>query len=717
MKSMICKKSFYKWDDLTLVYAEVDRVVSFFVVPTSLAGKVTDDKLMMEYIRKNGFTHVHNDPMVQIAFLGDIGEKEFSAGVCMNNASSCYEFHLKDQKEQRGDGYRELISVFENGKGQIYEQHIHKKDNVNALECFSVFRNEGESVTVEMIPSITLNCISPFCQDNDADNLLIHRLRTNWSTEGKLETRKASELQLEDSWSSYGFRVSRIGQIGSMPCRTYMPFTALEDRNAGCTWAVALEAPMSWHLDVLHHQASISISGGIADFESGQFRKRIRRGESFRTWSAYVTAVAGGLEEACSCLQDEYAEKLHVPEIEDTLPVIYNEYCYSWGEPSMEKLRPMIDTCAVLGVKYFVVDVGWWRPDERSWYTFGDWNPSSVLFPDGLKELTEYIHAKGMIPGLWFEFESVSADSELYAAHPDFLLKRDNATILHRERAFLDFRKEEVHALMQKKVIELLRDNGFGYVKIDYNEPIGIGCDGAESYGEGLRLQVESVRSFFREIAEKIPGIVMEICSSGGHRLEPGFLQLGSMASFSDAHLGLEGAMIAADLHRWMLPKQMQIWAVLLREYSVARTYYTIVKGMLGRYCLSGELNILTEKQRSAVEESLKFYNAIRCVIKQGDTLIHFTEGLTSLRHPEGMRWLIRFSKDKKQAVGWLFALGRGNIAEIRDTRLYGYEVVRSFVCGNVEKTDECLKVIQDSDDNTILSAAILLQREENDET
>ena len=117
------------------------------------------------------------------------------------------------------------------------------------------------------------------------------------------------------------------------------------------------------------------------------------------------------------------------------------------------------------------------------------------------------------------------------------------------------------------------------------------------------------------------------------------------------------------------------------------------------------------------MEESLKFYNAIRCVIKQGDTLIHFTEGLTSLRHPEGMRWLIRFSKDKKQAVVWLFALGRGNIAEIRDTRLYGYEVVRSFVCGNVEKTDECLKVIQDSDDNTILSAAILLQREENDET
>lgn len=709
---MKCQKVFYKWDDLTLVYADVEGLLSFVVVPSSLADQVTDDKFTMEYIRKNGFTHVRNDPMVQVSLLGDVGEKEFSAGIVMNNTSSCYEFKFQSRKEIQKDGYRELISTFVNGKGQFYEQHIRKREGINALKCFVVFRNEGDSVVLENLPSVTINCISPFCADNDTDRLLIHRLRTNWSAEGKLETRTASDLQLEDSWSSYGFRVSRIGQNGSMPCRTYMPFTAVEDKDADCTWAVSLEAPMSWHLDVLHHQASVSISGGIADFESGHFRKRIEKGESFCSWSAYVTAVRGGLEEACSNLQDAYNASLNLPETEDTLPIIYNEYCYSWGEPSMEKLRPMIDKCAQLGVKYFVVDVGWWRPDERSWYTFGDWQPSKILFPNGLKELTEYVRSKGMIPGLWFEFESVSNDSILFAEHPEYLLTRDGCILRHRERAFLDFRKAEVRECMREKVIGLLHENGFGYVKIDYNEPVGIGCDGAESYGEGLRQQTESVRGFFRELSREIPGIVMEICSSGGHRLEPGFLQLGSMASFSDAHLGLEGAMIACDLHRWMLPRQMQIWSVLLREYSLSRTYYTIIKGMCGRYCLSGELDVLTEQQAAAVQASVEFYNEIKGVIRSGDTLVHFQEGLSSLRHPAGTRWMIRFSKDRKQAVVWLFALKRGNMAQIREQRLLDYKIVKSFVCGKVEKTGDSLSVIQETEEDGILSAAVLLQRD-----
>ena len=337
-----------------------------------------------------------------------------------------------------------------------------------------------------------------------------------------------------------------------------------------CTWAVSLEAPASWHIDAVHHQTSICLTGGIADFESGHFRKKLAPGEEYRTYSGFLTAVEGGLEEACAALQELYAARLALPPAEEDLPLIYNEYCYSWGNPGMETLKPVIDECARLGVREFVVDVGWWRPDERSWYTFGDWNPSPVLFPEGMGELTSYIRARGMIPGLWFEFEGVSADSTLFGAHADWLLTRDGYPIRHRERSLLDFRKPEVIGYLREKVIKLLKENDFGYVKVDYNEPIGIGCDGAESYGEGLRQQIACVISFFEEIRREIPGIVIEVCSSGGHRLEPKFLSLASMASFSDAHLGLEGAVIAADLHRYMLPRQMQIWAVVEAQDSLS---------------------------------------------------------------------------------------------------------------------------------------------------
>ena len=177
--------------------------------------------------------------------------------------------------------------------------------------------------------------------------------------------------------------------------------------------------------------------------------------------------MEGGLEEACAALQELYAARLALPPAEEDLPLIYNEYCYSWGNPGMETLKPVIDECARLGVREFVVDVGWWRPDERSWYTFGDWNPSPVLFPEGMGELTSYIRARGMIPGLWFEFEGVSADSTLFGAHADWLLTRDGYPIRHRERSLLDFRKPEVIGYLREKVIKLLKENDFGYVKVD----------------------------------------------------------------------------------------------------------------------------------------------------------------------------------------------------------------------------------------------------------
>ena len=73
-------------------------------------------------------------------------------------------------------------------------------------------------------------------------------------------------------------------------------------------------------------------------------------------------------------------------------------------------------------------------------------------------------------------------------------------------------------------------------MKIDYNETIGIGCDGAESPGEGLRKNMEASVSFIEKIKEEVPGIVLENCASGGHRLEPKLMSVMSMASFSDAH-------------------------------------------------------------------------------------------------------------------------------------------------------------------------------------
>jgi len=704
-------KKFVELDGITLIYADVEGVTSFIVVPTELADKVTDDKLDMEYIRRKGFTHVRNKPMVQLALAGDIGEKEFHAGNSMANYSSCYEFKPVNQTQTRTGDCVEVITYFENGKGQVFEHHVKKYDGANVIECFNVIENTAEDeITVEMISSFSISSISPFCAENNVDNIYIHRLQTNWSAEGKLETFTASELQMEDPWSSYGIRQARIGQVGSMPCRRHMPFYAIEDRDVDCTWAVSMEAPMSWYIDATHHQTAISITGGITDFESGHFRKKLKKGEKYVTYSGFITAVKGGLEYACATLQEIYEHRLNASPIEEDLPLIYNEYCYSWGNPSIGVLKPVIDECAKIGVKEFVVDVGWWRPDERSWYTFGDWNPSPILFPNGMTELTDYIREKGMVPGLWFEFEGVSVDSLLFGSHKDFFLTRDGHLIQHRERVLLDFRKPQVRDYVTEKVIKQLKENNFGYVKIDYNEGLGIGCDGAESYGEAMRQHMEYVLDFMREIKREIPGIVMEICSSGGHRLEPMFLGIADMASFSDAHEGLEGAVIAADLHRYMLPRQMQIWTTINQEYSVPRVYFTIAKGMLGRYCLSGNILGLDEVRRAAVDRSIPFYEKVKYTLKHGKTLVNINDGITSLRHLHGTRYLMRTCDDGR-AVLWIFGFDGKDSLSITNPAFVGYKIDDAFVYGTVQKNGDTVTVKQNEADS-VISAVVLLSKE-----
>lgn len=665
-------------DDVTLLYAD-NGVVGFSVVPTETADKVAAEKFE------------RNKPMVQLSLEGDVGEREYFSGNCMQNAQSCYDFKFV-RRDVKKAADTEIVTYFENGKGLFFEHHVVKPDGVNALKCFNVIRNNGADVTIEMIASFSFSGITPFCKKNDSDALNIYRMTNCWSGEGKLEKHTAAELRLEDSWTSYGIRQDRIGQTGSMPCRKYLPFYAVEDVKNGCVWAVTAEVSGSWQIDAVHHNGSISLTGGLADFCGGHFRKTLNRGDVFTTPAGYIATVKGGIDRACEALKAMYAHYLKVPKVEEDLPIVYNEYCWSWGKPRMEALRPVIDECARLGVGEFVIDAGWWDVGkDGSWATLGDWNVNREAFPNGLKEFCDIVKLRGMVPGIWFEFEAVSTDSEVFKTHPDWLITRDGHPIIRRERAFLDFRKPAVIDYLNNKVIRLLKDCGFGYMKIDYNEAIDIGCDGAESYGEGLRAHLQCVTEFIKSVKREIPDIVIEICSSGGHRLEPAFLSLASQASFSDAHLDLDGAVIASDLTRYMLPRQMQVWATLETKYSMPRTYFTLAKAMTGRLGISGDLCALSAEQTRALEQAIAFYGKIKNIVKDGIVRANINDGITSLCDLHGKRFLL-MSDHSGSAAAYIFDFDCGD-ASVRCDALKDYELTDFYSFGKVSLRGDTLTV------------------------
>lgn len=343
---------------------------------------------------------------------------------------------------------------------------------------------------------------------------------------------------------------------------------------------------------------------------------------------------------------------LKAPESEQDLPIVFNEYCTTWGNPSHENICEIVDAIKGKGFKYFVIDCGWYKENGIPWdIGMGDYEVSSELFPDGMEKTVQVIKDAGMIPGIWFEIENVGSASRAYHL-TEHLLHKDNVVLTTYFRRFWDMQDPWVDEYLTDKVIGTLKKYGFGYMKIDYNETIGIGCDGAESPGEALRKNMEATVLFIEKVKEEVPGIVLENCASGGHRLEPKMMSVMSMASFSDAHECEEIPIIAANLHRVIHPTQSQIWAVIRQDDSLKRIAYSISNTFLGRMCISGDVTQLAPEKWNLIEQGISFYGKIKDIIKEGQSY-RYGPKIKSARHPEGWQALLRVGKTSRRM--WLF--------------------------------------------------------------
>lgn len=536
----------------------------------------------------------------QVKVRGDSFNGHYTNGISMANSESVKRCKVVSKDENK--------TVYEADNYRVTAFHIADGD---VTRCYTVFENTSKE-------DITIDMLSSFCVDNiDAD--VLHRATSFWSAEGKLLSQKLTDLNMEPSWNKHGTRIEKFGQIGSMPVRKWFPFVALENSKTGDFIGAQIYCASSWQIEVYRTADPVSMAGGLADFDYGHWCKVIAPGESFTSPIA-VVAKGHSLAEVCDRLVK--AQNPRISDVDKDLPIIYNEYCTTWGNPTLENIEKICKSLQNTKVKYLVIDSGWYKqPDKYWWDTIGDWNESPELFPNGIKEMTDLIKSYGLIPGIWFEFEKAATLSQLYTK-TEHLLKRFGEPITVDGQRFLDMRDDWCIDYLSDKVIDFLKKNGFGYIKVDYNDTIGVGCDGAESLGEGLRQSVLGTQKFFKKLADEIPSLVIENCSSGGHRLEPSMMELVSQASFSDAHECKSIPVIAANLHRLIRPEQSQIWAVLRAADDVDRVNYILNSTFLGRMCLSGEIFDIGTESWDAVHKAIDFYDEVKHIIKNGMTTV-----------------------------------------------------------------------------------------------
>ena len=269
------------------------------------------------------------------------------------------------------------------------------------------------------------------------------------------------------------------------------------------------------------------------------FKWTLGKGESFQTPEMVMVYSEAGLNGMSQTFHKLYRTRLARGTRRDKVrPILINSWEAFYFDFDAPKLLGLADAATDLGMELFVLDDGWFGKRDDSTSSLGDWYPNEEKLKGTLKELAEKINAKGLKFGLWIEPEMTNKDSDLYRAHPDWLLAEQGKRICHsRTQYVLDFSKKEVREYIGDMLENLLAEVPVSYIKWDMNrtfsEVFSNGND-REYQGKVCHKYILGVYELYERLTSRFPHVLFESCASGGARFDPGMLYYAPQGWTSD---------------------------------------------------------------------------------------------------------------------------------------------------------------------------------------
>ena len=339
------------------------------------------------------------DSLIQIKLAGDAYKGAFAGGRSMRESGSVEALVFAGQQAVEEDVATQIHTRFTDARGYAYEHMLIWEKGKKSLLSYTVFENHSaHTAELEMLSSFSMGGISPYISSDEWGQIRVHRLRSVWSMEGRLQTQLLEDLQLEPSWCGHGVRCERFGQVGSMPVNGYFPYAVVEDTKSDIFWGAQLMHNASWQMEFYRRGDDLQLSGGLADYDFGHWKKEIAPGETFTTPTAILSVCrGGGIDNISQRMTASIEAAVDAgPASEQELPVIFNEYCTTWGCPSHENICAIVDAIKDKGFSYFVIDCGWYKQEGVPWdVAMGDYRISKELFPEGLQKTVDAIKQNG----------------------------------------------------------------------------------------------------------------------------------------------------------------------------------------------------------------------------------------------------------------------------------------------------------------------------------
>ena len=438
----------------------------------------------------------------------------------------------------------------------------------------------------------------------------------------------ASEWQLHTVPVSQGATVleSRTGSTS----HENNPWFAIErggdwNESHGDVWFGALAWSGSWRISVKQDVLNqVRVTGGFNSFD---FSYRLAPGQHLDTPVFYAGYTHDGIGEASRLMHRFELTRILPGHPEPKLrPVLYNSWeatTFNVTDSGQEKLA---ERAAKLGVERFVVDDGWFGARNTDHAGLGDWVVNRKKFPHGLKPLIDKVHSLGMSFGLWVEPEMVNPDSDLYRAHPDWVLHfKGRPRSEARNQLVLNLARKDVSDHLFKVLDALLSNNDIQFLKWDYNRYWSEPGWPEVSPDEQQKVYVAYVNNLYdilRRLRKAHPKVEIESCSGGGGRVDLGIMALTDEVWPSDNTDPSDRLQIQDGFSYAYAPGVMMSWVTDSPNWVNNRTTsldFRFLSSMQGGLGIGANILKWTPAEDETARHYVSSYKRIRQTVQRGN--------------------------------------------------------------------------------------------------
>ena len=419
---------------------------------------------------------------------------------------------------------------------------------------------------------------------------------------------------------------------------------------------------------------------------------KLEPGEAFQAPEVICVYSAEGIGGMSRTFHDLYRRHLIRGEYKDKKrPILINNWEATYFDFDTDKLLAIAREASALGIEMLVMDDGWFgcRNDDNS--SLGDWKVNEEKLKGGLKYLVDEVNKLGMKFGIWLEPEMISPDSNLYREHPDWAFAIPGRTgSLSRNQYVLDLTRQEVRDCVYDMIASVLRSANIEYVKWDMNRQLSdMGSSGlpADRQGELFHRQVLAVYELQDRLTREFPHLLLENCSGGGARFDPGMLYYSPQIWCSDDTDAVERLSIQAGTAMVYPLSTMGAHVADCPNHTVGRNTPFETRGyvaLAGTFGYELDVTKIPEADRAMIPAQTAMYHKYNDLVREGDyyRIAHYAEN-----HYYDCYEVV--AKDKSEAfVTYVQVLNRPS-HHSRRIRIPGLDLTAVYVIENAQDWPE----------------------------